>query len=99
MISLGMGLNALFATTFVLTYGYSWRAALGITLISGVLNLICVLFGVRKKFILALPEFYRIGLAVGVKSFFFFVSLQYHELTRVYRLPCFWRSLEHKICN
>ncbi len=47
----GMGLNAYFAYTVVLTLGYSWQTALGAVFISGVLFICLSLLRVRQYLI------------------------------------------------
>lgn len=68
-----MGINETFALKIVLGMGYSWRASLGITFLIGIITLLIALLGVRKQLIRALPEYFRIGLAVGVCIFIIFI--------------------------
>ena len=52
----GMGLNAFFTFTVVLTMGLSWQQALAIVFLCGVLNFIIVITNIRKMLIEAIPE-------------------------------------------
>lgn len=58
-----MGINTYFAFHLVGTLKYSWESALGLGFIVALLQIVVVFFGIRKEVILALPEYYRIGLA------------------------------------
>ena len=52
----GMGLNAFFAFTLVLSYKYTWQQALAFVFISGVLALIISLTPLREYVINAIPQ-------------------------------------------
>ena len=51
----GMGINALFAYTVVLTLGYTWQEALAATFISGIIFLIISFTPLRRSIINAVP--------------------------------------------
>ncbi len=51
----GMGLNAFFAFTIVLTYKYTWQQALAAVFLSGVLFLLVSVFKIREYIINAIP--------------------------------------------
>ena len=51
----GMGLNAFFTYTLVLSNKMSWETALGAVFVSGVLFLLLTLIGLRKKLVEAIP--------------------------------------------
>ncbi len=72
----GMGLNAFFTYTVVLTLGYSWEQALIGVLISGVCFLILSLTGVRKKVINAIPKDLKLAVGAGIGLFIAYVGLQ-----------------------
>src|SRR5699024_6287287 len=59
----GMGLNAFFAYTVVLTYGIPWETALSGVLASGLIFIILTLTGLREKIINFIPG--NLKLAVG----------------------------------
>src|SRR2546421_8241051 len=52
----GMGLNAFFAFTLVLTYKYTWQQALAFVFISGVLALIISVTRLREYVINSIPK-------------------------------------------
>src|SRR5215216_3969489 len=52
----GMGLNAFFAFTVVLTYKYTWQQALAAVFLSGVLFLLVSVFRIREYVITAIPQ-------------------------------------------
>ncbi|OGQ95508.1 MAG: guanine permease [Deltaproteobacteria bacterium RIFOXYA12_FULL_61_11] len=76
MMAPGMGLNAFFTFTIVLGQGVSWRTALGIVFVSGVLFLILTLIGVREKIIHSIPPHLRFATSIGIGVFIAFIGLQ-----------------------
>jgi AGZA family xanthine/uracil permease-like MFS transporter len=54
----GMGLNAFFTYTAVLTFGLTWQAALGAVFISGVVFLLLTLGGIRQAIIKSVPMYH-----------------------------------------
>ncbi|MDD7127386.1 MAG: NCS2 family permease, partial [Prevotella sp.] len=55
----GMGLNAFFAYTIVLTMGYSWQFALTAVFIEGVIFILLTLTGLRQKIVDCMPLLLR----------------------------------------
>ena len=51
----GMGLNAYFAYTVVLQYGYSWEIALAAVFIEGIIFILLSCFNVREAIFNAIP--------------------------------------------
>lgn len=51
----GMGLNAFFAYTVVLTMGYSWQFALTAVFIEGIIFILLTLTGLRQKIVDSMP--------------------------------------------
>lgn len=51
----GMGLNAFFAYTVVLSLGYTWQEALAMVFICGIINIIITFTSIRKAIILGIP--------------------------------------------
>ena len=51
----GMGLNAFFAYTLVMTMGYTWQEALAAVFIEGILFILLTLFKVREAIVNAIP--------------------------------------------
>lgn len=70
----GMGVNALFTYTVVLTMGYSWQAALASVFISGVVFLVISITGVRKMIINAIPKQLKLAIGAGIGFFIAFVA-------------------------
>lgn len=71
----GMGLNAFFTFTVVLTYGYSWQEALAMVFISGVIFLIISLIGIRKVIINSIPDTLKHSIGAGIGFFITFIGL------------------------
>ena len=65
----GMGVNALFTYTIVLTMGYSPEAALAAVVVSGLIFLIISVTGIRKAIINAIPH--QLKLSIGARIGFF----------------------------
>ncbi len=57
----GMGLNAFFTFTVVFGMGYTWKEALGMVFICGIISLIITLTNVRKMIIESIPATLRSG--------------------------------------
>lgn len=71
----GMGLNAYFAFTVVMTMGIPWQTALGAVFISGVIFVVLTIFGVRSLIVDALPPSVRKAIAAGIGLFIAFIGL------------------------
>src|ERR1700716_13954 len=65
----GMGLNAFFAFTVVLTYKYSWQQALAAVFCSGVLFFTLSVFRIREYAINAIPKNLKLAISAGVGLF------------------------------
>ncbi|WP_275889758.1 NCS2 family permease [Glycomyces sp. YM15] len=72
----GMGLNAFFAFTVVLTLGIPWQTALTGTLVSGVLFLILAVTGAREAIINAIPVQLKLAVGAGIGLFIAFIGLK-----------------------
>ena len=62
----GMGVNALFTYTIVLTMGYSPEAALAAVVVSGLIFLIISVTGIRKAIINAIPHQLKLSIGAGI---------------------------------
>ncbi len=71
----GMGLNAFFAYSLVLTDKISWQTALGIVFISGFFFFILTLAGMRRKLVNAIPRSLISAMSVGIGLFIAFIGL------------------------
>ncbi|PLT31932.1 NCS2 family permease [Bacillus sp. V5-8f] len=72
----GMGLNAFFAFTVVLTYGIPWQTALTGVLIAGVIFVLLSLSGFREKIINAIPVQLKHAVGAGIGLFIAFIGFQ-----------------------
>jgi len=71
----GMGLNAFFAYSLVLTEKVTWQTALGIVFISGLFFFILTLAGLRRKIVDAIPRSLVSAMSVGIGLFITFIGL------------------------
>src|SRR5260370_18570642 len=65
----GMGLNAFFAFTVVLTYKYTWQQALAAVFCSGVLFFLISIFRIREYVINAIPRNLKLATSAGLGLF------------------------------
>jgi AGZA family xanthine/uracil permease-like MFS transporter len=72
----GMGLNAFFAYTVVLTMGYSWQFALTAVLIEGLIFILLTVTGLRQYIVNAIPLVLRRAISPGIGLFIAFVGLK-----------------------
>jgi AGZA family xanthine/uracil permease-like MFS transporter len=72
----GMGLNAFFAFTLVLTWKYTWQQALAAVFFSGVLALLISIFRIREYVINAIPHNMKMATAAGIGLFLAIIGLQ-----------------------
>src|SRR5215475_13896135 len=72
----GMGLNAFFTFTIILTQKVWWQVALGIVFWAGVLFLLISITPIRETIAKAIPNEIRIGTAAGIGIFLTFIGLK-----------------------
>lgn len=72
----GMGMNAFFTYTIVLSLGYSWNNALLAVFISGLIFILLALTGVREMVINAIPSSLKYAVSAGVGFFIAFIGLK-----------------------
>ncbi len=72
----GMGLNAFFAYTVVLTLGYSWQMALTAVFIEGLIFILLTIFNIREAIVNSLPTNVKKAISVGIGLFIAFIGLQ-----------------------
>lgn len=72
----GMGLNAFFAFTVVLTMGIPWQIGLTGVLCSGIFFAILTVTGLRETIINAIPYGMKMAVTAGIGLFITFVGLQ-----------------------
>ncbi|WP_197020404.1 NCS2 family permease [Prevotella sp. P6B1] len=72
----GMGINAFFAYTLVLTMGYTWQEALAAVLFEGVIFILLTIFRVREVIVNAIPQNLRYSISVGIGLFIAYIGLK-----------------------
>ena len=72
----GMGLNAFFAYTIVLTMGYTWQFALTAVFIEGLIFILLTLTGLRQKIVDCMPLLLRRSISPGIGLFIAFIGLK-----------------------
>lgn len=72
----GMGLNAFFAYTLVLTQGIPWQVALGMVFWAGVLFLLLSVVGGRERLMRAIPESLIAAIGAGIGFFLLFIGFK-----------------------
>lgn len=76
VLASGMGLNAFFAYTLVISMGYTWQEALAAVLLEGVVFIILTLFKVRQAIVDCIPTDLRYSISVGIGLFIAFIGLK-----------------------
>ena len=72
----GMGLNAYFAYTVVLSMGYSWQVALAAVFVEGVIFMLLSLTKVREALFNSIPMTLKLAVGGGIGLFIAFIGLQ-----------------------
>lgn len=72
----GMGLNAYFAYTVVIGYGYSWQIALLAVFIEGLIFIVLSATNVREAIFNAIPMTLKSAVSAGIGLFIAFIGLQ-----------------------
>ena len=72
----GMGLNAFFTYTVVMTMGHTWQVALGAVFLSGVIFFLLSIFKIREWIINSIPLALRAGIAAGIGLFLAIIALK-----------------------
>src|SRR5262245_54964461 len=72
----GMGLNAFFAFTVVLSYKYTWQQALAAVFCSGVLFFLISVFRIREYIINSIPKNMKLAISAGVGLFLGIIALE-----------------------
>jgi len=72
----GMGLNAFFTFSVVLTMGVAWQTALGAVLIAGVIFILLTVSGVREQVVNAIPRDLKRAMAAGIGLFLAIIGFQ-----------------------
>ena len=72
----GMGLNAFFAFTVVLTMKYTWQQALAAVFCSGVIFFLISIFRIREYIINSIPRNLKLAISAGVGLFLGIIALE-----------------------
>jgi AGZA family xanthine/uracil permease-like MFS transporter len=72
----GMGLNAFFTYTVVMTMGHTWQVALGAVFLSGVIFFMLSITKIREWIINSIPLALRAGIAAGIGLFLAIIALK-----------------------
>ena len=74
-LAAGLGLNSMLSYTVVKIPGMTWADGMGIIVLEGVLVLLLVVTGLRKKIFDAVPQFLRTAISVGIGLFVALIGL------------------------
>ena len=72
----GMGINAMFCYTAVLSLGFTWQEALVAVVIAGLGFFIVTVSGVRQKLLDKIPHALKASIIAGIGAFIAFIGLQ-----------------------
>lgn len=72
----GMGLNALFTYTIILTMGNTWETALAAVFVSSIIFLIITVSGIREAILNIIPVDLKLGIGAGIGFFLAFIGLK-----------------------
>ena len=72
----GMGLNAFFTYTVVLTMGIPWQTALAAVFVSGAIFLVLTMFKIREAIINAIPANLKHAVSAGIGLFIAFIGMK-----------------------
>ena len=71
----GMGINAFFAYTVVLTMGYSWHFALTAVFIEGLIFILLTITNIREAIVDSIPHSLKQAISCGIGLFIAFIGL------------------------
>ncbi|MBX2840921.1 MAG: NCS2 family permease [Flammeovirgaceae bacterium] len=83
----GMGLNAFFTFSVVLTMGYTWQEGLAAVFISGIIFIVLTFSGFRKTIVEAIPNTIRNAIPAGIGLFIAFIGLNNAGIVKVNQGP------------
>src|SRR5271168_1669684 len=76
----GMGLNAFFAFTVVLTMKYTWQQALAAVFCSGVIFFLISILRIREYIINSIPKNLKLAISAGVGLFLGIIALEQSKI-------------------
>ncbi len=88
----GMGLNAFFTYTVVMTMGYTWQVGLGAVFLSGLLFFALSIFRIREWIIHSIPLPLRTAISAGIGLFLALIALKNTGMRSSIIRPPWWRS-------
>lgn len=71
----GMGINAFFAYSVVLTLGIPWQTALSCVLVEGIIFILLTITDIRRHLITAVPDAIKLATTVGIGLFLAYIGL------------------------
>ncbi len=74
-LSTGMGLNAFFAFSVVLSMKISWQVALAAIFVEGIIFIVLTLTKIRESVVNSIPKSLKIGIASGIGFFIALIGL------------------------
>ena len=80
-LSAGMGLNAFFTYTVVITMGVPWQTALFAVFVEGIIFIVLSLTKIREAIFNAIPLTLKHAVSVGIGLFIAFIGLQNAKIT------------------
>lgn len=75
-LSAGMGVNAFFAYTVVLSMGYPWQWALTAVFCEGIIFLLLTFFNIREAIVNSIPTNLKKAIGAGIGLFIAYIGLQ-----------------------
>jgi adenine/guanine/hypoxanthine permease len=72
----GMGLNAFFTFTVVFGLGFTWKQALGMVFLCGIVNIIITVTKIRKLIIKAIPSSLQSAIGGGIGIFIAYIGVK-----------------------
>lgn len=72
----GMGLNAMFTFTVVLTMGFTWQQALAVVFLSGIFSIIITVSKIRIAIVNAIPDSLKHAVSAGIGLFIAFIGFK-----------------------
>ncbi len=72
----GIGLNAFFTYTVVMSLGFTWQQGLALVFFCGCVNIIITVTKIRKMLISAIPENLQLAISGGIGCFIAYIGLK-----------------------
>ena len=89
----GMGINAFFTFTVVLTYKYTWQQGLAAVFCSGALFFLISVFRIRQYVIDAIPQNLKLAVSAGVGLFLAIIALEESKVIVSALAACWARAV------